>query len=300
MEYRYRHVTREILIRDTAFRGGPLPGEAMPGFDLPTADDRRVQKSDFVGQRPLLLTCTSITCPMAATMGPGLRRLHAEFGNQVDFVAVYVREAHPGEYYPQPETETQKLTHARAYQELERFPWPVAVDNADGDLHRALDPRPNAAYLMDVTGNVAFRALASNDDRVLREGLGALVTGQPLPIGEREPVIIPLLKAVGVMREVLDRAGPQAREDIRRELPGVYPLLCLAAFLRPLPPLARGMVALTTVALGVMVSAAWLARSLGTWSKLLFQERLPMLENGSCHSMLLKGNTSGDIPDDTP
>lgn len=271
MEYRYRHVTREILIRDTAFRGGPQPGEAMPDFDLPTTKDCRLQKSEFVGRRPLLITCTSITCPMAATMGPGLRRLHAEFGDEVDFVTLYVREAHPGEYYPQPETDAQKLASARAYQELECFPWPVAVDNVDGDLHRSLNPRPNAAYLMDTSGNVAFRALASNDERVLREGLEALVAGWPLPIGEREPVIIPMLKAVGVMREVLDRAGPQAKADIRRELPGVYPLLCLAALLRPLPPLARGIIALAMVTIGVMVPAAWLVRRRRGFAKALVQ-----------------------------
>lgn len=197
---------------------------------------------------------------MAATMGPGLRRLHTEFGAQVDFVTLYVREAHPGEHYAQPETVVQKLAYARAYQELESFPWPVAVDNADGELHRALDPRPNAAYLMDASGNVAFRALCSNDERVLREGLHALVAGYPLPIGEREPLIIPMLKAMGVMRAVLDRAGSQAKEDIRRELPGVFPLLYLAALFRPLPPLARGIVALATVAIGAMSPVAWLIR----------------------------------------
>ncbi len=192
-------------------------------------------------------------------MGPGLRRLHAEFGDRVDFVTLYVREAHPGERYPQPGTDAQKLAHARAYQELECFPWSVAVDTVDGDLHRALDPRPNATYLMDATGTVAFRALASNDERVLREGLEALVAGQPLPVGEREPRVVPALKAMGVMREVLDRAGSQAKQDIRRELPGLYPLLCLAALFRPLPPLARGIAALTTGAVGIVPPVVWLA-----------------------------------------
>lgn len=263
MDYRYPHFTREILVRDMAFRGGPEPGEPMPDFDLPTINDGRLQKHDFVGRRPLFLTCTSITCPMAATMSSGLRRLHAEFGDRVDFVTLYVREAHPGERYPQPETLAQKLAHARAYQKLESFPWPVAVDNADGDLHRALDPRPNAAYLLDIRGDVTFRALASNDERVLRNGLQALVEGRPLPSGEREPLMIPMLKAVGVMREVLDRAGPQATQDVRRELTGVYPLLCLAALFQPLPPLARGIVALTIGVIGVMTPVTWLASRLG-------------------------------------
>jgi len=124
LDYRYSHFTRAILLADMAFRGGPYPGQTLPDFDLPTTDGDRVHKRDFVGRRPLLLTCTSITCPMAATMGPGLRRLHAEFGDQVAFVTLYVREAHPGEGYPQPATLDQKRAHAQAYQALERFPWP--------------------------------------------------------------------------------------------------------------------------------------------------------------------------------
>ncbi len=250
--YCYPHFTRGILLDDMAFRGGPYPGQPLPDFDLLTTDGGRVRKRDFIGRWPLLLTCTSITCPMAATMGPELRRLHGEFGDRVTFVTLYVREAHPGEGYPQPATLDQKLAHARAYQAIERFPWPVAVDGIDGDLHRALDPRPNAAYLMDVQGHVAFRALCSNDERVLREGLRALVSGQPLPIGEREPLVIPTLKAIGVMRGVLELAGQEAVGDVRRELPGIYPLLVLAALFRPLPPLFRGMAALAIGLLGLL------------------------------------------------
>lgn len=254
MTYRYPHFRRDILLTDMAFRGGPSPGEPMPDFDLPTIDGGRVRKQDYVGRCPLLLTCTSITCPMAATMGQGLRRLHADFGDRVAFVAMYVREAHPGERFPQPETFSRKLVHARVYQESNRFPWPVAVDSVDGDLHRALDPRPNAAYLMDASGNVAFRALASNDERVLREGLEALVAGQALPIGEREPRLVPALKAIGVMRAVLNRAGSQATRDVRRELPGLYPMLVLANLLHPLPPLARGTFALAAILAGPLLA----------------------------------------------
>lgn len=248
---------------DMAFRGGPRPGNEMPDFDLPSTDYCRIRKRDFVGRRPLLLTCTSITCPMAATMGPGLRRLYARFGDQIDFITLYVREAHPGDNYPQPQTLEEKLKHARTYQALESFPWPVAVDNADGDLHRALDPRPNAAYLMDLSGNVAFRALASNDERILRESMQALVSGRALPIGEREPRVIPALKAIGVMRRVLNHAGHQAKQDFRQELPCVYPVLCLADLFRPLPPLARGVAAVVTSLSSLVASFivfSWLSR----------------------------------------
>ena len=259
--YRYPRVTRAILRADLAFHGGPEPGAPSPDIDLPTVDGGLLRKRDFVGRRPLLLTCASITCPMAATMGPDLRRLHAEFGDQVAFALLYVREAHPGERYPQPATFDQKLAHARAYQDRNRFPWPVAVDDIDGTIHRALDARPNAAYLLDVEGNVAFRALAANDEQVLREGLQALTGGRPVSIGEREPRVVPALKAVGVMRGVLALAGAEARRDIQRELPGLYPLLRLAALFRPFPPLGRGIAAVAIAGFGlatVLAAMAWL------------------------------------------
>lgn len=60
-EYRYPHFKRELLMEDSAFAGGPSPGEPMPDFDLPTTDGGRVSKDDFVGERPLLLIFSSYT-----------------------------------------------------------------------------------------------------------------------------------------------------------------------------------------------------------------------------------------------
>ena len=169
---------------------------------------------------------------MTASAGPALKRLYKEFGDRVAFVTLYVREAHPGDRYPQPQTFEQKLAQARAYQQRDQIPWPVAVDTLDGDLHRALGAKPNAAYLMDTHGNVAFRALWSNDERVLREGLAALVSGRPLPIGERTPRMVPMLKGIGMMDAVLSSAGQEAKRDVLREAPPMYALARLATLFR--------------------------------------------------------------------
>lgn len=95
------------------------------------------------------------------------------------FVTLYVREAHPGERYPQPDTFERKLEHARAYRERDGLPWPVAVDDADGTLHHALDPKPSSVYIMDTDGHAAFRALWSNDERTVRKGLEAVLEAKP-------------------------------------------------------------------------------------------------------------------------
>ena len=108
---------------------------------------------------------------MTRNAGPALKRLYNEFGDDVRFVTLYVREAHPGDRYPQPRNFREKLVNARIYRERDRIPWPVAVDDLEGTLHRSLDNKANAAYIVDLDGNVAFRALWSNDYQTLREAL---------------------------------------------------------------------------------------------------------------------------------
>src|SRR5919198_4979288 len=116
---------------------------------------------------------------MTASAGPALKELYREFGDRVAFLTVYVREAHPGERYPQPDTFEQKLNHAIDYKERDQIPWTVAVDDIDGSFHQALDPKPNAAFFVDASGRIAFRSLWSNDEAGLRQGFEALVSGDP-------------------------------------------------------------------------------------------------------------------------
>ncbi len=189
---------------------------------------------------------------MTASAGPALKQLYGEFGDRVTFLTLYVREAHPGEHYPQPATFERKREHARAYHERDRLPWSVAVDDVEGDLHRALDPKPNAAYLMDTDGTVAFRSLWSNDERVLREALAAITSGQRRPIGERQPRLVPMLKGMGTMDEVLTAAGQDAKRDVLREAPPMYGMARLASLFGPLPPLGRGIAAMATSMLGLV------------------------------------------------
>lgn len=197
---------------------------------------------------------------MTASAGPALKRLHEEFGDRVAFVTLYTREAHPGERYPQPDTFGRKLRHAREYKERDDIPWPVAVDDIEGSLHQALDPKPNAAYLMDVRGNVAFRSLWSNDERVLRGALEAIVARPSALIGERLPRVVPMLSGMSRVHDILDSAGSMAERDFLREAPPMYAMARLAALFRPLPPLGRGIAAVASGTLGLTVALIGLRR----------------------------------------
>jgi hypothetical protein len=59
---------------------------------------------------------------MTADSGPPLQRLYARDHDRVAFLTLYVREAHPGDHYPQPATMEQKVDYARRYRERDGIP----------------------------------------------------------------------------------------------------------------------------------------------------------------------------------
>ncbi len=119
----------------------------------------------------------------------------------------------------------------------------MAVDDVDGSLHRALDPKPSSLYVMDRNGTVAFRALWFNDERVVREGLELVADGPASELRLRDNRVIPMTRGLGCQYELLDLAGDVGKRDVLRQAPPMYAMARLAAALKPLPPLARGAVA---------------------------------------------------------
>ncbi len=253
-DYRYDHFTTRRLLQDIRFRGSaPRQGDPLPEFDMVTTDGNRVNKTDFVGDRPLLLILGSITCPMTASAMPALKRLRAQFGERVAFVSVNVREAHPGENFPQPGTLEEKLEHAHALRDMYQIPWPVAFDDIDGTLHQALDGKPNAAFLADRKGEIVFRAHWARDEGGLRRALESVSRGESPAKPQSRAMLLPVARAMGHVHKVMGIAGPRARRDLL--LAGTAMALAgiVAAALRPLPPDWRGITASTV--LGVATAA---------------------------------------------
>lgn len=247
MSYRFDRFRREHLREALEFQSGKGPGWPAPEFDLPTAQGGRARRSDFAGQ-PLLVLFASITDPIAASAAPALKRLHLEHGAEVAFLTVYVREAHPGDRIPQPATAEWKLRHARTYQHRDAIPWTVAVDDLDGSVHRAFGGNGASAFLVDGKGNVAFRALFSNDEAGLRRALEALRAGAGHPFA-RGCSVGPALRGLARYDDVLRAAGPAALDDFRREAPLVYGAAELAWIWRTLTPIGRLAVVASATAL---------------------------------------------------
>lgn len=262
-QYRYERFTTSLLFRDLRFRRGAAgPGDSLPAFELVTTDGDCLVNQDLLGNKPLLLIFGSITCPMTASAMPFLLQLHTEFGDRVDFVMLNVREAHPGEHFRQPRTMQEKLKHAQVLKQFYEIPWTVAADKIDGNLHRALDPKPNSAFLANSDGMIVFRSLWASDKKALRQAVESVVAGRKPEQSESQALIGPVSRAMGQVEEVMERAGPQAVKDIWWA--GLPMALAgrIATFFPRLSPDQRGIAAVLTLALGILLAlgliGAWL------------------------------------------
>jgi thiol-disulfide isomerase/thioredoxin len=258
--YRYNNFTTKLLFADLTFKqGAAAPGDRVPAFELSTTRGERLVNDDVFGDKPVLFVFGSMTCPMTASSAPSVQELYEEFGDRVDFIMLYVREAHPGENYAQAESIEDKIESARALQRFYGIDWTVAVDNLDGDLHRALDPKPNAAYLVNSDGEILFRSLWAADYDALHLALEDAADGKALRRTQSTRLFGPVARAMGMVREVMRRGGPQAERDLWR---AAFPMALaglVASWFGPLSAGQRGIAAVLTLATGMFVALGLLA-----------------------------------------
>lgn len=251
-EYRFDDLRTRDVLADLRYRStDPGPGDRIPPFDLPTLDGARLA-SDALGDKPVLLVFGSQTCPVTRSALPPLNTLHERYGDQVRFVLVQTREAHPGEFIAQPATEAEKAAHAASMRDDLHVRYEVAVDDIDGTLHRAVGPKPNSAYVLRPDGTITARVHWANDTAAVRTSLDD-VLGVPPRRRRRGRTLVPLLTAVGHLPAVVRRAGAKAGRDVWRAAPPLALLGRASALFDGLPTDRRGPAA--AVALAALVAA---------------------------------------------
>ncbi|MGE3857649.1 MAG: TlpA family protein disulfide reductase [Dehalococcoidia bacterium] len=217
--YRYDRFTTRLMLADLRFGAdAPRPGSPFPTFALDAPGGGSISSASLAG-RPFLLILGSLTCPMTAGSAAGLLALHEAFGAHVEFVSVYAREAHPGERIPQASTAAEKRTNAEALAARDGYAWPIAVDSLDGALHRQLDAKPNAAFLVDASGQLAFRSIWAADDAGLRAALAAVVGGERPRRGTSTAMVGPMLRALPWIDLIVRGGGRSASRDLWRAAP---------------------------------------------------------------------------------
>lgn len=193
---------------------GPRAGEAADlDYTFTDLDGREVRLADFRG-RWLVLESGSLTCPMYVKNVPRFADLAAKFPD-VEWLVIYVREAHPGSKIAPSHELASKIDHARRTREEYRETRRILVDSPDGKWHHDWGLLPNMVYVIDPQGRVIYRAdwsFARNVERVLNNRSG---------IDSREHLMIwgaPPHITIGVTL----KAGWDAVYDIVIEIPRLF------------------------------------------------------------------------------
>ena len=227
--YNYDHFTREVMhgLMPAGF-SGPGPGQQAPDFKAVTLDGKSLRLSDYQGKKNVVLVFGSATCPMSAGSIHGMNELYAEFSNgDIEFLFVYVREAHPGERIRAHRSLAEKMRVARLFRDEEEIRMPVVVDDVRGSIHRKYSQLPNPAFLIDKTGRVAFRCMWTQPDK-LAKAIQELLELQEEPgtkhalVAGGQDLTMPMTYGVLFSYRALERGGEQAIADFRQAfgLPG--------------------------------------------------------------------------------
>lgn len=168
-----------------------------------------------------------------------LKRLYAQWGTQVYFVDILVRQAHPGPEVPAYQSFEQKWHDALRYRQEEDIPWDVLVDDLEGTTHRLYGGLPDPAYLIDAEGYVTFYNMWTHVP-TLHRAITALARQ------ERRGVVLGgmdssphLLPSIASGWRALRRGLPQSFIDLETSAPTLASGTWLGHLLRPLlAPLA--------------------------------------------------------------
>jgi hypothetical protein len=96
-------------------------------------------------------------------------QIYEDYKDHVDFLTVYVREAHPTDEwqmksnvkddvcYAQPKTLEQRVAIANDFTRRFKFPLPFGIDDMGNAANDAYAAWPERIYIIDESGHIAYR-----------------------------------------------------------------------------------------------------------------------------------------------
>ncbi len=168
--------SKEILIQGLlsgsigSLQEGPSIDDLAPDFELETVEgDKTIRLSTLVGSKPIALVFGNFTCGPFRSMYPAVDEIAVKYADDVQFLGVYVREAHPtdgwamrsnnrvGIAISQPTTYDQKRDVATQCQSKLNMSIPLLVDRVDDQVGNAYSGMPARLYLIDTEGRVVYK-----------------------------------------------------------------------------------------------------------------------------------------------
>jgi thiol-disulfide isomerase/thioredoxin len=150
---------------------GPKIGERAPDFELSTFDHtEKVRLNDRLSKKPVVLIFGNYTCGPFRHTFPEYDLIAKRYSDQVQFLGVYVREAHPEDGWAmqsnsthgvkllQPKTLAERETVAQTCSTNLKYSFPLLVDTLEDTVGNAYSGMPARAYLIDADGTVIYKS----------------------------------------------------------------------------------------------------------------------------------------------
>ena len=170
-------LTPEILVRGL-FRGeigsmheGPSLEQSAPDFTLKTLDGKEtVRLTDRIGKQPIVLVFGNFTCGPFRNSYAQVDEIAGKYKDEVTFLGVYVREAHPIDGWrmssnddvdiaiAQPKTFEERVAVANTCHAKLKMSIPLLVDEIDDRVGHAYSGMPSRLYIIDKNGKIAYKS----------------------------------------------------------------------------------------------------------------------------------------------
>lgn len=255
--YRFEHFDLKIMLSDMRFSKTAM---TMNRIDMQQQvqllGGQTVSLKDVSAGKPLVFITASITCPMTISSLSELTALVDSTEEDFSVVFVYVREAHPGDQFPQAQDIEVKFQYAKAFKQQYLIKQPIIVDDLSGSLHQTLDTLPNSLHILDTDGNLLFQSLWSGDLPAIKQAFEQLKKGELKQKTISQKMLMPFLQGAGYMHGVLNQAGKKAYRELMWGAPPVWLLSKTAGMLGFIKPPYRGMVAMLLMLFAVCAVCA--------------------------------------------
>ncbi len=146
-------------------KNAPRLGEQAPDFLLLDAESgKEVRLSELCRKKPVVLWFGSSTCGESCRSISPLAELSQRYSDKVQFVLVYIREAHakdglgfgPTAYINDPKTFAQRRKVAATWKKREKIPFPVLVDGIEDSMAVRWAGWPVRLYVIDEKQKVVY------------------------------------------------------------------------------------------------------------------------------------------------
>jgi len=140
-----------------------------------------------------------------------MESLARKYSGSVDFYVLYVREAHPGQYYPAHGSFSEKLKNANDLNREEKVGRTILIDDFEGTMNRDYGARPNSVYIIGSDGVISYRA-DWNEPREVEKYLNVLLAkngmgAEVAPVDVSDNYVQVTSRLLRIANRVLWRAG---------------------------------------------------------------------------------------------